>query len=71
MYWDSGMQFSQGGADGIVEGLEGIAFVAAAVEAEGGMVADAEDVVAGVAEEHGVVIGVGAVPGIGQPEILP
>src|ERR1039457_1859141 len=61
----------EGGADAVVDGLGRVALVAADVDAYRGMAAYAEHVVLNVAQEHGIVVGIGAIPGIGQPEILP
>src|ERR1019366_4296052 len=61
----------EGGADAIVDALGRIALVAAHVDAYRGMAAYAEHVVLNVAQEHGIIVGIGAIPGIGQPEILP
>jgi hypothetical protein len=58
-------------AKALVDGLGREAFVAAAVEADGRMVANAKNVVVGIAKEKVVVIGIGAVDGVGEPEILP
>src|ERR1039458_5753581 len=65
------MEIGERGADAIVDGLGRVALVAAHVEADGGGAADAQHVVLDVGEEHGIVVGIGAIPGIGQPEILP
>src|ERR1019366_2442407 len=65
------MQAGQRGADVVVDRLGRIALVAAHVYADGRMAADAQHVIGDVVQEHGAVVGVGAIPGIGQPEILP
>ena len=48
-----------------------ITLVAATVERDGGVTADATDDVARVLHEHRLVVGIGSVPGVGQPEVLP
>ena len=48
-----------------------IAFVTPAVEADGGMLAYAAHIVLCIVEEHALVVGVGSVGGIGEPEVLP
>ena len=48
-----------------------IAFVAAAVEPDGRMVPDPQDRVADVAQEQVVVVGIGPIVGIREPEVLP
>ena len=58
-------------AEAVVDRLRRITFVAATEESERGVVADAEEVILRVGEEEIVVVGVGAVPGIGEPEVLP
>ena len=54
-----------------VERLWRQALVAAAIEAHGGMVADLQNVIPRVAQEQIVIVGVGAVGRICQPEVLP
>src|ERR1035437_2889697 len=47
------------------------AFVTSAVEADGGVVADSQNEVSGVAQKQGVVCGNRAIPRVRQPEVLP
>ncbi len=65
------VQLGQQFADAVFQRLGRGAFVAAAIQAHRGVVAYAQQRVADVAQEHVVVVGVGAVDGVGQPEILP
>ena len=58
-------------AQPLVEDLGRVALVATTVESQGGMATDARDEVAGVVHEHLIVGRVGAVPRIGEPEVLP
>ena len=58
-------------AQGAVDGHGWIALVAAHIETYAGMTAYAAQIVRGVIQEEGVIIGVGAVSRVGQPEVLP
>ena len=58
-------------AQGAVELGRRIALVAAHVDGYRGVAADAADIVFGIGHEETVVIRVGAVPGVGEPEVLP
>ena len=58
-------------AQGFVDGLGREALVAAAVQADGGMAADALHIIFGIRDKHVGIVGVGTVSGIGQPEVLP
>ena len=66
-----GMELGDECAQSIVNRLGGQALVAPAIDADGGVIANFEQVVAGVVEEELVVVGIGAVPRIGEPEVLP
>ena len=66
-----GVQFGKQRADALVERGGWEPLVAAAVEADAGVAADALDEVARVAEKHRIVFRHGAVPGVRKPEVLP
>ena len=65
------MLFLHNLTQGLVDVCRGISLVASAIDADGGMAADAVHVVLGIVNEHVGIIGIGAVGGIGQPEVLP
>ena len=67
----SRMFFLHDTAQSLVDGLRREAFVTTAVQADGGMAADALHIIFGIGDEHVGIIRIGTVGRIGQPEVLP
>src|SRR5579883_1259858 len=65
------MQLSQECPNSLLQRRRRIAFVASAIQADGRMVADAQQQISGIGQEHGIVVRLRPVPRIRQPEVLP
>src|SRR5580658_3365196 len=65
------MQIAERFANAIFERFGGISLIATAVEADGGVVANAQDKVLQIVEEERIVERLRPIPWVGEPEILP
>ncbi len=65
------MQHGHDVAQSVINRLGRIALVAAAVDADAGMIADFQHKILGIVHKHYLIIGVGTIGRVCQPEVLP